>query len=103
MELMTAVDGSSGVELALASHPDVILMDVNLPDIDGYEALKRLREDPAMVHVPVIAVSANAMPRDVKRGLKAGFFRYLTKPIDVGELLEALDVALDPIAGSERE
>jgi len=65
------------------------------PGINGFEALKILRSDPATAHIPVIAVSANAMPLDVERGLKAGFFRYITKPIKVNEFMEALDVALE--------
>jgi PAS domain S-box-containing protein len=94
MRLLTAVSGDSGVAIARASHPDVILMDINLPGINGFEALKILRTDPATEHIPVIAVSANAMPFDVERGLKAGFARYLTKPIRVNELMEALNVTL---------
>ncbi len=72
----------------------VILMDINLPGISGIEALKILREDPATAHIPVVALSANAMPRDIEKGLQAGFFRYLTKPIKVHEFMETLDVAL---------
>jgi PAS domain S-box-containing protein len=95
MRLLTAVNGKSGIEIARASQPDVILMDINLPGINGYEALKILRSDPSTAHIAVIAVSANAMPLDVERGLKAGFFRYITKPIKVTEFMEALDVALE--------
>ena len=69
-------------------------MDINLPGISGIEALKILRADPATAHIPVIALSANAMPRDIEKGLEAGFFRYLTKPIKVNEFMDALDVAL---------
>jgi len=94
MRLLTALDGDCGVAIARASHPDVILMDINLPGINGFEALKILRSDRATEHIPVIAVSANAMPLDVERGLKAGFARYLTKPIRVNELMEALNVTL---------
>jgi len=94
IRLLTAVNGNSGIEIARASLPEVILMDINLPDINGVEALKILRENPITAHIPVIAVSANAMPRDIERGLKAGFFRYITKPIKVNEFMEALDVAL---------
>jgi CheY-like chemotaxis protein len=57
--------------------------------------LKLLRSDPSTAHIPVVAVSANAMPRDIKKGLQAGFFRYITKPIKVDEFMEALDVALE--------
>jgi len=89
------VNGNSGIEIARASLPEVILMDINLPGINGYEALKILRSDPATAHIPVIAISANAMPLDVERGLKAGFFRYITKPIKVNEFIEALDMTLE--------
>jgi PAS domain S-box-containing protein len=95
MRLLTAVNGNDGIEIARTSQPDVILMDINLPGINGFEAMKILHSDPATAHIPVIAVSANAMPLDVERGLKAGFFRYITKPIKVNELMEALDVALE--------
>ena len=95
LSLLTAVNGTGGIERARASQPDVILMDINLPDINGFEALEILRSDPTTAHIPVIAVSANAMPRDVRRGLEAGFFRYLTKPIKVSEFMDALDVALE--------
>jgi CheY-like chemotaxis protein len=94
MRLLTATNGTTGVEIAGASRPDVILMDINLPGINGYEALKLLRSNPATAHIPVIALSANAMPRDIERGLKAGFFRYITKPIKVADFMEALEVAL---------
>ena len=70
-------------------------MDINLPGISGIEALKILREDPATAHIPVVALSANAMPRDIEKGLQAGFFRYLTKPIKVNEFMDTLDVALE--------
>jgi CheY-like chemotaxis protein len=69
-------------------------MDINLPGISGIQALKILREDPATAHIPVLALSANAMPRDIEKGLAAGFFRYLTKPIKVNEFMEALDLGL---------
>ncbi|MBC7684591.1 MAG: PAS domain S-box protein [Bdellovibrionales bacterium] len=94
LRLLTATDGDRGVELARAYVPDVILMDINLPGMSGYTALKVLAEDAAMRHIPVLALSANAMPRDIEKGLEAGFFRYLTKPIRVREFMEALDEAL---------
>ncbi len=94
IRLLTAVNGNSGIEIARVSQPEVILMDINLPDISGSEALKILRADPATTHIPVIALSANAIPRDIENGLAAGFFRYLTKPIKVNEFMDALDVAL---------
>jgi len=95
IRLLTAEDGTRGVEIASASLPDVILMDINLPGISGITALKILIDDPATAHIPVIALSANAMPRDIEKGLKAGFFRYLTKPIKVKQFMDTLDVALE--------
>jgi len=94
IHLLSARDGNRGIEIARASRPDVILMDINLPGISGISALKILRDDPATAHIPVIALSANAIPRDIERGLEAGFFRYLTKPIKVNEFLQTLDLAL---------
>jgi PAS domain S-box-containing protein len=95
MRLLSARDGNLGIELARTNQPQVILMDINLPGISGIEALKILRGDPATAHIPVVALSANAMPRDIERGLEAGFFRYLTKPIRVNEFMQTLDVALE--------
>jgi CheY-like chemotaxis protein len=95
IRLLTAVNGNGGIEIARASRPDVILMDINLPGISGIQALKILRADPATAHIPVLAISANAMPRDMKKGLDAGFFRYLTKPIVVDEFMDALGTALE--------
>jgi signal transduction histidine kinase/ActR/RegA family two-component response regulator len=95
IQLLSAKDGRRGVELAHAAMPDVILMDINLPGISGLAALELLAGDPATAHIPVIALSANAMPRDIEKGLEAGFFRYLTKPIKVGEFMHTLDLALE--------
>ncbi|MCX6556241.1 MAG: PAS domain S-box protein [Candidatus Aminicenantes bacterium] len=92
--LLKAVNGNIGIETARLSQPDAILMDINLPGINGFEALEILRADPATAHIPVIAISANAMPRDIERGLKAGFFRYIIKPNKVNEFMAALDMAL---------
>jgi len=94
MRLLSAADGNVGVEYARAYQPDVILMDINLPGISGIEAMKILRADPSTAHIPIIAISANAVPRDIRRGLEAGFFNYLTKPIKVNQFMVALDVAL---------
>jgi PAS domain S-box-containing protein len=94
LRLLTATDGNRGIEIARAAHPDVILMDINLPGISGVEAMKLLAKDPATAKIPVVALSANAMPHDIARGLSAGFFRYLTKPIKVNEFMDTLDVAL---------
>jgi signal transduction histidine kinase/CheY-like chemotaxis protein len=95
IHLLTARDGVLGVELARSRLPDVILMDINLPGISGLKALGLLAADPSTSHIPIVALSANAMPRDIQKGLDAGFFRYLTKPIKVHEFMETLDLALD--------
>jgi PAS domain S-box-containing protein len=94
IRLLSARDGNTGIQLARANQPTLILMDINLPGISGIEALEILRQDPATAHIPVIALSANAMPRDVEKGLQAGFFRYLTKPIKIQEFMETLEAAL---------
>ncbi len=94
LRLLSARDGDRGIEIARAARPDVILMDINLPGMSGIAALRILADDPATAHIPVIALSANAIPRDIERGLQAGFFRYLTKPIKVAEFMDTLDVAL---------
>jgi signal transduction histidine kinase/ActR/RegA family two-component response regulator len=95
MRLLTAVNGTLGIEAARTAQPTVILMDINLPGISGVEALKVLRADPSTAHIPVVALSANAMPRDIEKGLQAGFFRYLTKPIKINEFMHTLDAALE--------
>jgi PAS domain S-box-containing protein len=94
LNLLSASNGHMGIKLARHHQPDVILMDINLPGISGYVALDLLRKDPATAHIPVVALSANAIPRDIEMGLKAGFFLYLTKPIIVNEFMDALDTAL---------
>jgi len=94
LRLLSAIDAPLGIELACAKQPDVILMDINLPGISGFDALQILRQDPATAHIPVIALSANAIPHDIESGLEAGFFSYLTKPIVVRDFMNALDVAL---------
>jgi CheY-like chemotaxis protein len=94
IRLLTAANGRLGIELARSAQPAVILMDINLPDISGIEALRVLRADPSTSRIPIIALSANAMPRDIEKGLEVGFFRYLTKPIRIGDFMAALNTAL---------
>jgi CheY-like chemotaxis protein len=94
LRLLTAPDGDLGIALAREYQPEVILMDINLPGISGMQAMKILRADPATAHIPIIALSANAVPGDVEESLQAGFFNYLTKPIRVQPFMDALDVAL---------
>ena len=95
MRLLSAGHATLGIELARKHQPELILMDINLPGISGIGALKILRDDPLTRHIPVIAISANAMPHDIHKGLEAGFFRYLPKPIKVTEFMDAVDVALE--------
>jgi CheY-like chemotaxis protein len=94
LRLLSAADGNLGIEFARAYQPEVILMDINLPGISGIAAMQVLRADPSTAHIPIIALSANAVPRDIERALEAGFFNYLTKPIKVEQFMDALDRAL---------
>jgi CheY-like chemotaxis protein len=94
LRLLSAADGDLGIEFARAYQPEVILMDINLPGISGVEAMKALRADPLTAHIPVIALSANALASDIDKAIKAGFFNYLTKPIKVNAFMDALDAAL---------
>ena len=94
LRLLTAENGNLGVELAQVHQPDVILMDINLPGISGIKVMSILSRDDATATIPIIALSANAGPRDIERGLEAGFLRYLTKPIKVDVLMETLDLGL---------
>ncbi len=104
VRLLSAMEANEGIKIARTCQPDVILMDLNLPGLSGIEALAVLREDPATAHIPAIALSANAMPRDIRNGLQAGFYRYLTKPLRLHELMETLDSVLEiNRAASRRE
>ncbi len=94
LRLLTAVEANAGIELAHKHQPDVILMDINLPGISGVDAMHILREHSSTAHIPIVAVSANAMPRDIEKGMEAGFFQYLTKPIKIKEFEETLSLAL---------
>jgi signal transduction histidine kinase/ActR/RegA family two-component response regulator len=94
LRLLSAADGNLGIEYARAYLPEVILMDINLPGLSGIEAMKILHAGAATAHIPIIALSANAVPRDIEKSLEAGFFNYITKPIKVNEFMLALDVAL---------
>ena len=98
LELLTAPNAELGVELIRAHRPSAVILDINLPGMGGFEALRLLRSWPDTRDIPVIALSAAAMERDIKRGQEAGFYRYLTKPVQVDELIGALEVLL---AGAE--
>ncbi len=95
IELLTAANGILGVEAARSAQPTVILMDINLPGISGVRAMEILREDPNTAHIPIIALSANANPRDIELCLTKGFFRYLTKPIKIQEFTDTLNAAFE--------
>jgi PAS domain S-box-containing protein len=95
LHLLSAADGNLGIEFARAYKPEVILMDINLPGISGLDAMKILRSDPSTSYIPIIALSANAVPRDIEKGLQAGFYNYITKPIKVTQFMDTLDAALN--------
>lgn len=89
-EMLEALNGETGLEIAAQEVPDLILMDINLPDIDGMEATSRLKADPHLRHIPIIALTANAMFGDRERFLEGGCDGYLAKPISRNELLNTL-------------
>jgi CheY-like chemotaxis protein len=105
LRLLSAPDGHFGLSLARSRRPEVILTDLNLPGMSGLEVLAELRRDPETARIPVIALTANAMPHDIERGLAAGFARYLTKPIDIDKFNEAIDgvLAQPAVAASAAE
>lgn len=92
--LLVAVDGEEAVRVARREHPDLILMDLSLPGMDGWEATRRLKADSTSADIPVIALTAHAMRGDDKRALDAGCDAYLTKPIDETALFEKIDALL---------
>lgn len=95
LTLLAAPDAEVGIRIARENRPDVIVMDINLPGMSGFEALEKLKQQPETRRIPVVALSAAAMPKDIQKGLAAGFFAYLTKPFVIDELLGTIDKALD--------
>jgi hypothetical protein len=95
LQLITAHTANLGLELAAAHRPELILLDINMPGMDGYQLLSVLRADERLKTIPVVAITANAMPRDIERGLQAGFVDYLSKPIDIHLFNATLDRWLD--------
>ena len=91
VQLLSATTAEEGLELAAIQRPDLMLMDINLPGMDGYQALARLQADVNLCHIPVLAVTANAMKENIERGRAAGFTDYLTKPIDIPNFLATVD------------
>jgi len=94
-ELVIARDGASGVEIAAAEKPDLILMDISLPILDGWEATRALKANPNLNYIPVIGLSAHAMSGDRQKALDAGCNDYLTKPLDEDLLAEKLNLFLE--------
>ncbi len=92
--VLTACNGNDALKIALQHQPSVILMDINTPRLNGFEALAILRANPETIHIPVIALSSDAYPNDIRAGLEAGFYRYLTKPFVLTELMDSIDAAL---------
>jgi CheY-like chemotaxis protein len=95
-QLLLADDGETGLRRARDELPDVIVLDLRLPDRDGHEVLQALRADPATAAIPVLALSADARPEERERGLRAGFSAYLTKPVVFAELVAALEQTPTP-------
>ena len=93
-EVLIAVDGAKGLEVARANTPDLILMDMSLPVVDGWEATRRLKADARLKHIPVIALTAHAMANDRDKALEAGCDDYDTKPIELARLLGKIEALL---------
>jgi two-component system, cell cycle response regulator DivK len=89
-EVVHAVDGEAAIAQARQLHPDLILMDISLPKMDGYEATRHIRADPATATIPVIALTAHALPEDEQAARKAGANEFATKPVDFNALLEKI-------------
>ena len=95
-DIVHAVNGVQGLALARTAAPDLILMDISLPDLDGWEATRRLKADQATCHIPVIVLTAHAMTGDAERSFEAGCDAYETKPIDWQRLMAAMTHLLNP-------
>jgi len=94
-EVFIAVDGQAGINMASSSSPDIILMDLSLPVMDGWEATRRIKADPATRSIPVIALTAHAMAGDEQKALEAGCDDYDTKPVNLNRLLDKIENLLD--------
>ena len=93
-DIVIAVDGQEGLEKAASENPDLILMDMSLPIIDGWEATRRIKADPALKHIPVIALTAHAMSDDRAKAIEAGCDEYDTKPVELERLLSKIEAFL---------
>ena len=99
-QVLIAVDGEQGIEVARGSAPDLILMDMSLPVVDGWEATRRIKADPDLRHIPVIALTAHAMANDREKALEAGCDDYDTKPIELPRLLGKMETLLGSSSGA---
>ncbi len=95
LKLLVAGTGEQGVDMAIQAQPDLILMDIGLPDMDGFAALHALRQHEATAHIPTVALSGNAMPDDINKALKAGFVQYITKPFNIADLYQIISGILN--------
>jgi len=94
LRILTANSCHGGIMMAQDFQPDVIVMDINLPDLNGFEALEILRNDPITAHIPIMALSAAAHPEQIDKGIKAGFFMYMTKPFHIDDFMKAIDATI---------
>ncbi len=95
-EVLEAADGRQALQQIADSQPDVVLLDLEMPALDGYQVLRELRQDPRFAHTPVVAVTAWAMQGNRERGLEAGFDGYFTKPVNIAELRRYVQQLLEP-------
>jgi two-component system cell cycle response regulator DivK len=102
-EVLTAADGAAGIQLAARARPDLILMDLSLPVIDGWEATRRIKANAALHDIPIIALSAHAMMGDQEKALQSGCDEYLSKPIDEDLLFATLARFLEQVCQHETE
>ena len=98
IRLISAYDAESGLHLARTEQPDLVILDINLPKMNGYQALTELQNDNKQRTIPIVALSASAMPSDIHRGLNAGFKHYFTKPLQVADFLNTIDYELNTLA-----
>ena len=99
INLLSAMTPNRGLEMASIHQPDLILLDINLPEMDGYGVMKQFRSNIEMKHIPIVAVSSNAMPSDITKGKEAGFDAYLTKPVTIDELMSTVDEKIKGFGG----